>query len=430
MKGSSVSLVDISISVPSVAHDMNITELKGVFEELHIYPYLTVVKGSYPIGLVFRDQVFKVSNESLTAGDITHHCCRVKNTQVTQESIAGILDLLPLEKEPAIVVDKKGAYLGVITYDTVLLYITQHKEFVLPVVQKLHSSLGKEEYLCVFGLKNMEDFKNLFGSGKAESVYKILYEDIKDFFEGEVSGVPEKGEIWIISSKQPKKELIKDLFKEFHREYALLFGEFQQVYVYGFCIDMSKIDSQEKLYSLKEELRNRVRKIESSVFVVHGLQPLLVLYDPSKQKIISNIKKKIMKDFKEIVEMVRSSPKDMWEHVLYDAFDQYPYFELFYIIGEKGLQITNNIINPKADYFIAQGKKGSDRSDKAYFIKAIEEGSYISDIYLSKATDDFCITVSERFVYEGKTYVLAGDINFRQIHKLVRSLREEAHLGS
>ncbi|MDQ7082082.1 MAG: hypothetical protein Q9N34_03175 [Aquificota bacterium] len=54
----------------------------------------------------------------------------------------------------------------------------------------------------------------------------------------------------------------------------------------------------------------------------------------------------------------------------------------------------------------------------------MEEGSFISDIYLSKATDDFCITVSERFAHEGRDYVLAGDINFREIHRLVRTYRE------
>ena len=105
-------------------------------------------------------------------------------------------------------------------------------------------------------------------------------------------------------------------------------------------------------------------------------------------------------------------------------FEKYPYFELFYIMSEKGLQITNNIVNPKVDYFVAQGKKGSERSEKPYFRKALEEGSYISDVYLSKATDEFCITVSELFSYEGKRYILAGDINFKQIHKLVKSFKE------
>ncbi|WP_457601053.1 PDC sensor domain-containing protein [Hydrogenivirga sp.] len=424
MKAEEISLLDISISIPTVPHDLSLKELKGIFDELGIYKYLTVLKGNSPVGLVYRDKVEKYSNEKLIAGDIATLCCRLKNTSMKKESLSGIFDILPLDREPVIITDKRGTYLGVLTYDTVLHYVTHHREHVLPIVQRVHSSIGKKEYLCIFGLKNLGNFKSVFGTEKLESLQKIFLEDVKDFFEGDITGVPEKGELWIVTGKPPAKEDIKELFREFHREYTLLFGEFQHVHIYGFCLDMSLIDSEEKLYKLKEELRDRTAKIEGSVFIVHSLQPTLILHDPTKQKLITNIKKKILSDFKDIVEHVRSSPKDMWEHILYDIFEQYPYFELFYIISEKGLQITNNIVNPKVDYFVAQGKKGTDRSEKPYFREAMKEGSFISDVYLSKATDDFCITVSEAFSYEGKTYILAGDINFRQIHRLVKNFKE------
>ncbi len=424
MKPQEVNLVDLSLSIPTVPYDLSVKELRGVFEELGIYRFLTVLKGNTPIGVVYRDQVNKVSDSSLTAGDLTHPLCRLRNTHLSKEGLVGMLELLPMEKEPVILTDKRGTYMGVLTYDTVLHYITHHREYVLPVVQRIHSLIGKKEHLCIFGLKNIEEFKRVFGPEKVESVQKILTEDVRDLFPGEVAGVPEKGEVWVITGNPPSKESIKELFREFHREYTLLFGEFQKVHIYGFCLDMSTLDSQERLYKLKEELRSRTGKIDGSVFIIHGLQPTLILHDPTKQKLITNIKKKILADFKDIVERVRHAPKDMWEHVLYDMFEKYPYFELFYIMSEKGLQITNNIVNPKVDYFVAQGKKGSERSEKPYFRKALEEGSYISDVYLSKATDEFCITVSELFSYEGKRYILAGDINFKQIHKLVKSFKE------
>ncbi len=424
MKADEISLVDISIGIPTVPHDISLKELKDIFDELGIYRYLTVLKGNTPIGLVYRDKVEKLSNEKLIAGDIASLCCRLRNTSIKKESLSGIFFVLPLEREPVIVTDRRGTYLGVLTYDTVLHYVTHHREHILPIMQRVHSGIGREEFLCVFGIKGLDKFKDTFGTEKVESVRKILLEDVKDLFGEEVTTIPERGEFWVLTTDPPSKEDIKELFREFHREYTLLFGEFQNLFVYGFCINMSLMDSEEKLYSLKDELRSRVRKIEGSVFIVHGLQPKLVLHDPTKQKLITNIKKKILADFKEIVESLRATPKDMWEHVLYDMFDRYPYFELFYIMSAKGLQITNNIVNPKVDYFVAQGKKGTDRSEKGYFRQAVAEGSFISDVYLSKATDDFCITVSESFNYEGKTYILAGDINFRQIHRLVKSYKE------
>jgi hypothetical protein len=52
---------------------------------------------------------------------------------------------------------------------------------------------------------------------------------------------------------------------------------------------------------------------------------------------------------------------------------------------------------------------------------AKEGDIYISEIYLSQATDDFCITLSSKFRYGEKLYVLAGDINYTEVHKLVKS---------
>ena len=426
MRRNEIDLVDVSLGVPTVPHDLSLKELKGVFEELCIYTFLTVLKGNVPIGVVYREQVKKLSDPALTAGELVRPLCRLRNTTITSDGLHGLLELLPLEREPVILTDRKGTYMGVLTYDTVLRYITHHKEYVLPIVQKLHSATGKKEFLCVFGLKNMEKFKELFGVEKADSVQRILEEDVKDLFGKSLSGVAEKGEVWVISREKPSEELIKELLKSFHKEYSLLFGEFQEVYIYGFCIDMSFVSSQEEFYSLKEKLKEKSMKIEGSVFILHGLQPTLVLHDPGKKMLITNIKRRILSDFKEIVETLRHAHDDSWEYVLYDSFGKYPYFELFYVISERGLQITNNVVNTKLDYFVAQGKKGADRSEKAYFREAIARGSYISDIYLSKATDDFCITVSEAFSYRGKTYVLAGDINFRQVCKLVKEYERSA----
>lgn len=419
-----VDLASLSLSIPTVPHDMSLKKLKGMFEELGIYTFLTVLKDGLPVGVVYRDQVRKASNDSLTAGDITHPLSKLRNTSLSRDGLLGMLELFPLEKEPVILTDKRGTYVGILTYDVVLHYITQTKEYFLPVTQRLHSLIGKEEHLCVFGLKNLEGFREFFGSSKVESLQKILLEDLKDLFQKEVFGIPEKGEVWVITSHPPSEEGVRELFEEFHREYSLLFGEYENVYIYGFCLDMSIVDSQERLYSLKDDLRDRAKRINGSVFITYGPKPTLLLYHPTERRLIISTKERILTDFKEIVERLRHSKKEMWEQVLYDMFESYPYFELFYIINEKGLQITNNIVNPKVEYFVAQGKKGSDRSDKPYFRKAVEEGSYLSEIYLSKATNDFCITVSQLFSYEGKRYILAGDINFKQIHNLVRNQRE------
>jgi hypothetical protein len=39
----------------------------------------------------------------------------------------------------------------------------------------------------------------------------------------------------------------------------------------------------------------------------------------------------------------------------------------------------------------------------------------------SRATDDFCITLSSKFRYGEKLYVLAEDINYTEVRRLVKS---------
>ncbi|NPA32507.1 MAG: glycine dehydrogenase [Aquificae bacterium] len=408
---------------------MSVGELKHVFSELKIYEYLTVLKGGKPIGVVFRSDVERISREDLTAGELNRIAVKIRDFNLEREGLIGIIELLPVIREPIIVTDRRGKYVGLITYDVLLHYITKYREYVIPLVQQIRESLGKEVFLYVFGIKNLKGFRERFGYEKTKGLLKILREDVQEVFGGDIEEVEESEEVWVLSRKPPEKESVKELFEEFFKEYSLLFGDFPDVSLYGMSVNLKFIESQEQLFKKIKELRERAKKIQGYIFVVHGLQPKLILYDPRKRKLLKNIKERILRDFSKIVEEVVSSPQDIWEFVLYDMFKKYPYFELFYIISSSGLQISNNVVNPNVDYFIAQGKKGTDRSDRAYFRETLEKGEYISDIYLSRATDDFCITVAKRFEYNGKVYILAGDINFREIHRLIKESMSATNLG-
>ncbi len=414
------SLNDICISIPTVSYDLSVEELKRTFEELKIYNYLTVLKDGKPIGLVYKEDIENVSNKNLFAGELLKTSIKLRNFSSEREGLIGIIELLPIIKEPIIITDKKGNYLGVLTYEVLLHYFTKYKEYVIPLIQHVRKSLGKEVFLYIFGIKNLSGFKGKFGYEKTRGLIKILREDIQETFKGEVEEIADKEEIWLLTKEIPEKEKIKSLFEEFHKEYTVLFADFPDATLYGMCLDLQAIQSQEILFKKIKEMRERALKIHGYVFLINGIQPRLILYDPRKKKILKNIKEKIAKDFHEIVGVIRKTSKDLWELTLYDMFKVYPYFELFYIISSSGLQISNNIVNPHVNYFVAQGKKGTDRSERPYFKETMEKGFFISEIYLSKATDDFCITVAEKIEYEGKTYIIAGDINFKEIHRLIR----------
>jgi len=422
-------LGEICISVPTVSYDLSVNELKQIFSELSIYEYLTVLKEGKPIGVVFRREVEKVMRKDLIAGDLSRLTIKIKDFNLERDGLIGIIELLPIIREPIIVTDKKGKYIGVLTYDVLLHYITKYREYIIPLIQHIRKFLGKEAYLYIFGIKNLKGFKERFGYEKTKGLIKILYEDIQESFSGEIEEIEETEEIWMLSQEPPEKEKVKSLFGEFFREYSVLFADYPEASLYGISINLKYVDSQENLYKKIKELRGRAEKISGYIFVVHSIQPKLILYDPRKKKLLKNIKEKILSDFLEIVEELVNSPKDIWEFVLYDMFKKYPYFELFYLISSSGLQISNNIVNPNVNYFVAQGKKGADRSQRPYFKETMEKGEYISDIYLSKATDDFCITVAKRFERSGKVYILAGDINFKEIHRLIKESTATEKVG-
>jgi methyl-accepting chemotaxis protein len=90
-----------------------------------------------------------------------------------------------------------------------------------------------------------------------------------------------------------------------------------------------------------------------------------------------------------------------------------PYYELFYVMDAKGIQISENIQNPSSR-FTASGKtaRGVNRAGKEYFAQAlVSNQAFFSDLYVSTATRRLCLTVSRRFERGGESYVFAGDIN-------------------
>jgi methyl-accepting chemotaxis protein len=102
------------------------------------------------------------------------------------------------------------------------------------------------------------------------------------------------------------------------------------------------------------------------------------------------------------------------EATLARAFAEYPWFELFYVMDGRGIQTSENVGNPAYAFSAASSRaKGSDRSDKPYFRKAIEAAGscVISDIYASSATDSLCATVSVSLRSANGVVVLAGDVN-------------------
>ena len=95
----------------------------------------------------------------------------------------------------------------------------------------------------------------------------------------------------------------------------------------------------------------------------------------------------------------------------------HPYIELAYVTNEEGIQMTKNVFRNNISASYGDSGKNKDWSERPWFRGAMNtSGVYLSDIYRSQATDEFCLTASSTLVADDIVIgVVALDINFREI---------------
>ncbi|WP_448584749.1 CBS domain-containing protein [Thermocrinis sp.] len=419
-----IELSEIATYVPTIEYDFSIREALKVFDEYGIYDTLVVVRNEKPIGVVSKRELLMAQHRlDLSVGDVASSLPKVRSFRSSLDKLEGLFDFFTFNKKPLIVVNKDGTYAGLLFYHVLLHYFRNLKETVLPIFQKLRRYMGEGGYFYSFQLKEAKKFKEQMGTAKLESLYKLLLENVKDQIEGGDTFLSiEDGEVYALSHTRVPEDKIKLIMEEFHREFSLLYAEAEPVHILGFCLELKNVKNYEEFFSISSELKGRLRSVpDISFFIHHGIQPSVVVCEYRGKEYINRVVEKIKEDFSQIIWKIRRTEKEMWEYTLYEIFKTYPYFEIFYIINEKGIQISNNVINPRIKYPVKTGRKGADRTEKPYYKLAKEGEIYISGIYISQATDDFCITLSSKFRYGDKAYVLAGDINYTEVHKLVKS---------
>ncbi|GAB6184442.1 methyl-accepting chemotaxis protein [Thermodesulfovibrio hydrogeniphilus] len=117
-------------------------------------------------------------------------------------------------------------------------------------------------------------------------------------------------------------------------------------------------------------------------------------------------------------EEIKSMHRFTMENYLRDLFKNYNIFELLYVTDEYGRQITDNISGEEFKAQYGSTGFGEDWSNREWFVRAVElQSSYISDIYISVATNSYCFTVSTPiFDKNGKLIgVLGADIDLKKI---------------
>ncbi len=414
MPDSYIELELFSTYIPYFNSDDVIDTVYRFFKEKPFYRYIVVLKEGKPIGILYKDKIsFKDKTQNIEEFIIP--LPKVKNTTINPEKLQDAIEILRLQVNDVFLVNAKNQYMGVINYDTLMHYLAKLPE---APKSKISNLVGKENTCFVLGFKDFKNIKEELGY-KVDSLFKYVNDLLKNMSKECCVHIEKmENEIWSVHKSKLTSDIVLSFFEEFYKEYELLFKEHKDIILYGIAVDLSNIKSFKTLKERLDILKVYIKDIKNTVVIFDGLPPLLKTYVSKKNsELVQKIRQKIVKSMEDMVSHISKYDKSLWEFVAYDMFKRYPFYDLFYIMNENGIQISNNIINLKSNKDIASGRKGADRSNELYF-KNSSKVPYITDVYLSKATDDFCITVSMSFEYDDKSYVMAGDISYQELGKI------------
>ena len=83
------------------------------------------------------------------------------------------------------------------------------------------------------------------------------------------------------------------------------------------------------------------------------------------------------------------------ENLMQQALVKHTHFELMYLVGADGKQVSENIFAVDVEGRGSDSARGKDWAGRAWFSAVMRSKQpYVSDVYRSAATDDFCFTVS------------------------------------
>lgn len=124
----------------------------------------------------------------------------------------------------------------------------------------------------------------------------------------------------------------------------------------------------------------------------------------------------LLSNFRLNHELLSGDPR--WQiTALRQIVKNFPFIELAYVTDASGIQTTENVFNREFCATYGDSGKNKNWSQRPWFTGAMKtNGIYLSDIYRSQATDEFCLTASATLINDGIVIgVIAIDVNFREL---------------
>jgi len=446
-----IRLADFVDHPPTLPITATVAEAQILLKAFPDLPFLVVQDDKHPVGYASRSTLTTAYGIDLLIGHC-HPVTRMIKDSVSKMELARRFYKDKDDSQPWIVVNEESTYLGTIQPWIVLSQILSggdqldlHPLSLLPTGPILRSTLdlnlqtAKKVLLIYIDIDNFKAFNDRYGFIRGDAMIKLLAEIIRherstwsDACMGHIGG---DDFIVMLFQEMPNlKEKLQNMIDSFQRLSAHLYdskdiqcgffvtedGDRYPVAALSIIVvngSQGSLSDSLKASERAAHLKKLAKAHPGSVIVVEGIPPRLI-------PVRLNMRSGSWQDYViGILDRISSYKRDKNHHDLDAAFKDYPFFELIYELDSRGVQRYPNWVNPKMRGRITGGGVGIDRSSRSYF-QTIRQtlAPNVSNIYVSSASEDFCVTVSvplfdEQHAFSG---VLVADINLPGLVELFR----------
>ncbi|OBS10924.1 EAL domain-containing protein [Acidihalobacter prosperus] len=400
--------------------------------------HIIVLEQGRPLGFLSRRILTAPAWEAV--GRHIHPLEQILSARVNAHSLLRRLYETGGRAQPWVVVDDNGRYMGTLVLLGVLDHLLNvrlppsvHPLSGLPTGPVLRSLIeqrlagGEALQLVYLDLDHFKAFNDRYGFVRGDAMIKVLAEILRKGFDGlpeaELGHIGGDDFLLVAPARAPGLDArLRWLIDRFHELAPHLYDEsdldlgyfgtqdgqyhpvatLSVVVVNGRTGPMSdSVMASTRAAQLKRAAKDRL----GSVIVTEGTPPV-------------------------VTEMPRVLGLAAWRHALENAlatfphtgdadavdqwFGRYSAFELVFRLDARGIQQGANWLNPGMRGLIKRGGEGMNRADRTYF-RELRRGqrSYLSSIYVSRATEDFCISLALPRWHANGTLaeVMVGDIN-------------------
>ncbi|MCB5189836.1 EAL domain-containing protein [Methylobacillus arboreus] len=418
-----------------------IDQARSIFIDNPDVACAVVLDNLRPIGLLKRGKVFTYRNDAL--GNYCDPLPRMITSRMPSASLARGLYLERGEVEPWIMVSDDGVYVGIVHPLEIMsqiinrktssgnLHPLSHLTTGPTLRQSLDVSLRNDPntQLVYIDLDHFKAYNDRYGFIRGDAMIRLLSEIVRQEFHNKtgvlVGHIGGDDFVLILDHEDPSLiNLLLNVVSHFQTLAVHLYdssdlergffttedGKDHPVASVSIAVVngsqgriSNSVAAAERAASLKKIGKSNI----GSIIVVESQPPRLIVprsdeYSDWQSRALNALK------------LLQTLPRNPDAHCLDSCFADYPFFEVVFELNPDGSQRYANWINPNMYGKIKAGGASADRSQQTYYTAVRDSGNaYISSIYLSTATEDFCLTVSLP-VFDaagGLSSILVADIN-------------------